>query len=162
MSKKDKKVIKIKLLGDTQMPIKLKKGDWIDLCAACDVELRQFESTNIPLGVCMQLPEGYEAIVAPRSSTFKKYGIIQTNGVGVIDESFCGEEDQWFMPVVSLREGSTFIPKGTRICQFRIIKKMGKRVKLERAETLTCLSRGSCGSTGENMDDITKQMTEDM
>lgn len=162
MSKKNKKVIKIKLLGDTEMPVKFKNGDWIDLCAAEDITLNQFDSANIPLGVCMKLPDGYEALVAPRSSTFKHFGIIQTNGVGVIDETFCGEEDQWFMPVVSLRKETVTIPKGTRICQFRILKKMGGKVKLEEVFSLTDASRGSCGSTGLTMSDLSRQMTEDM
>lgn len=159
--KKEKKVIRVKLLGKSRMPIKFKKGDWIDLCSACDVELKQFESANIPLGICMQLPKGYEALIVPRSSTFSKYGIIQTNGAGVIDESFCGDNDQWFVPVVSLKEGTTTIPEGARICQFRILKKMGKNVEFERVEYLSNSSRGSCGSTGETMDDLIEYVHKD-
>ena len=73
------------------------------------------------MGVSIELPEGYEAIMAPRSSTFKRWGIIQTNSIGVIDNSYCGDDDIWMMPVYATRDVE--IPAGTRICQFRIQKK---------------------------------------
>ena len=80
------------------------KSDWIDLRAAEEVELKKGEFALIPLGVAMELPRGYEAHVVPRSSTFKNFGIIQTNHMGVIDETYCGDNDQWFFPAYALRD----------------------------------------------------------
>ena len=96
------------------------KSDWIDLRAAQDVELKAGEFKLIPLGVAMQLPKGYEAHVVPRSSTFKNYGILQVNSMGVIDETYSGDKDQWFMPVYATRD--TVIKTNERICQFRIME----------------------------------------
>ncbi|MDO4741438.1 MAG: dUTP diphosphatase [Eubacteriales bacterium] len=121
------------------------KGNWIDLRAAADVHLHRGEFAIIPLGVFMKLPEGYEAHLAPRSSTFKNWGILQVNGVGVIDESYCGENDEWRMPVFASR--STEIKKGDRICQFRIMKKM-PTVDFEEVEHMVDEDRGGFGSTG--------------
>ena len=89
------------------------KSDWIDLRAREDVTLKQFESCCIPLGVAIELPDGYEAHIVPRSSTFKKWGIIQTNHMGVVDETYCGDNDEWLMPVLAMRD--TEIKKGDRI-----------------------------------------------
>ena len=94
----------------------------------------------------MKLPDGYEAWIVPRSSTFKKYHIIQTNGIGIIDNSYCGDNDEWKMPVLAMRD--TFIPKGTRICQFRVIKSM-KYPRWKEVTTLETESRGGFGSTGD-------------
>lgn len=124
---------------------KIEKGDWIDLRSAVDVELKKEESTLIPLGVAMELPKGYEAHVVPRSSTFKKWGIIQTNHMGVIDETYKGDDDWWFMPVYATRD--TKIEKGDKICQFRISEKM-PTVEFETVEVLGNENRGGCGSTG--------------
>lgn len=124
---------------------KLEVGDWIDLRAAKTVELKKDEFTLIPLGVGMKLPEGYEANVVPRSSTFKNFGIIQTNHFGVIDESYGGDQDQWFFPAYALRD--TTIQKNDRICQFRINKKMPE-VEFEEVDHLDEVSRGGHGSTG--------------
>ena len=124
---------------------KLEVGDWIDLRAAKTVELKKDEFALIPLGVGMKLPEGYEANVVPRSSTFKNFGIIQTNHFGVIDESYGGDQDQWFFPVYALRD--TTIQKNDRICQFRINKKMPE-VEFEEVDHLDEVSRGGHGSTG--------------
>ena len=96
------------------------KSDWIDLRAAQEVSLKAGEFRLIPLGVAIALPQGYEAHIAPRSSTFKNYGILQTNSVGVVDCSYCGDNDQWHMPVYATRDVT--IEKGARICQFRIMK----------------------------------------
>lgn len=125
----------------------IEKGDWIDLRAAEDVKLSSGEFRIISLGVSMQLPDGYEAHLAPRSSTFKKWGIIQVNSVGVIDNSYCGDNDIWGVPVVALRD--TEIKKNDRICQFRIVKKM-EPVVLTEVETLNNNDRGGFGSTGAN------------
>lgn len=122
------------------------KSDWIDLRAAEDVTLKQGEFKLIPLGVGMELPKGYEAHVVPRSSTFKNFGIIQTNHQGVIDSSYCGDNDQWFMPVYALRD--TQIHINDRICQFRIMENQPKIVFDEVAH-LEHEARGGHGSTGK-------------
>lgn len=93
-------------------------SDWTDLRAAEDVEMKTGEWRLIPLGVAMKLPEGYEAHIVPRSSTFKNFGIIQTNHMGIIDGSYCGDSDQWMMPAYAVRD--TVIHKNDRICQFSI------------------------------------------
>lgn len=121
------------------------KGNWIDLRADKCIHLNAGEFAIIPLGVAMKLPEGYEAHVVPRSSTFKHYGIIQTNHIGIIDNSYCGDDDIWGMPVYALRD--TVIPRGDRICQFRIFQTMGE-VTIEPVDTLGGENRGGFGSTG--------------
>ena len=122
------------------------KSDWIDLRAAVEVTLKAGEFRLIPLGVAMQLPQGYEAHLAPRSSTFKNYGILQTNSVGVVDCSYCGDNDQWHMPVYATRDVT--IEKGARICQFRIMENQPKLV-FTRVEHLDGADRGGFGSTGK-------------
>ena len=142
------KTIKIKYFTDKIDKIsKIEKGDWIDLRAAETVELKVGEFKLIPLGVAMQLPEGYEAHVVPRSSTFKNFGVIQTNHQGVIDNSYCGDNDQWFMPVLAMRD--TKINVNDRICQFRIVDKQPKIV-FEEVLELGNNDRGGHGSTGVN------------
>lgn len=121
------------------------KGDWIDLRAAEDVELKAGEFKIISLGVSMQLPEGYEAVIIPRSSTFKRWGIIQANHFGLIDNSYCGDNDVWGYPVIAMRD--TVIEKNDRICQFRIQKKMDK-VTFKTVTYLDAPDRGGFGSTG--------------
>lgn len=123
------------------------KGDWIDLRAAENVDLWAGDFKIIPLGVSMKLPDGYEAHLAPRSSTFKNWGILQTNSVGVIDNSYSGDNDVWGMPVYATR--NTSIKKGDRICQFRIVKKMDMPVITE-VEHLGGEDRGGFGSTGKD------------
>ena len=125
---------------------KIDKGDWIDLRAAQTVELKAGEFKLIPLGVAMQLPEGYEAHVVPRSSTYKNFGIIQTNHQAVIDESYCGDNDQWFYPTYALRD--TVINVNDRICQFRIMKKQPP-INFEEVDALNNKDRGGFGSTGK-------------
>lgn len=122
------------------------KSDWIDLRAAEDVELKKGEFKLIPLGVAMELPKGYEAHVVPRSSTFKNYGIIQTNHQGVIDSSYCGDNDQWFMPAYALRD--THIQVNDRICQFRIVENQ-PRIVFDEVVHLENDDRGGHGSTGK-------------
>jgi len=123
------------------------KSDWIDLRAADDIILKKGEFKLIPLGVGMKLPAGYEAHVVPRSSTFKNFGIIQTNHQGVIDCSYCGDNDQWFMPVLAVRD--TEIHVNDRICQFRIMENQPKIV-FEEVESLGEADRGGFGSTGKS------------
>ena len=122
-----------------------KKGDWIDLRASKTINLKAGESAIIPLGVSIELPEGYEAHVAPRSSTFKNWGIVQTNSVGVIDNSYCGNNDIWMMPVYATR--FTEIKKNDRICQFRIVEKQ-PHLEFETVDHLGNEDRGGFGSTG--------------
>lgn len=136
----------IKYFTEDVIPVeKISKGDWIDLRAAADVEFRAGEFKLIPLGVGMILPEGYEAHIAPRSSTYKNFGIIQTNSIGVVDNSYCGDEDEWKMAAYALRD--TLIRKNDRICQFRIIEKQPE-IEFETVEHLRETSRGGFGSTG--------------
>ena len=122
------------------------KSDWIDLRAAEDVDLKQGEFKLIPLGVAMQLPKGYEAHIVPRSSTFKNFGIIQTNHQGVIDSSYCGDNDEWKMPVYAMRD--THIEVNDRICQFRIMENQPK-IQFEEVKALTGVDRGGFGTTGK-------------
>ena len=126
---------------------KIKKGDWIDLRSAEDITLKAGEFHLISLGVSIQVPEGYESILAPRSSTFKNFGIIQSNSIGVIDESYCGDDDIWMFPAYAIRD--TKINKNDRICQFRIIKHQPE-VEVETVETLGNENRQGFGSTGIN------------
>lgn len=122
------------------------KSDWIDLRSAEEVVMKKGEFRLIPLGVAMELPKGYEAHVVPRSSTFKNFGIIQTNHQGVIDCSYCGDNDQWFMPVYAVRD--TEIHVNDRICQFRIMENQ-PRLLFDEAEHLENADRGGHGSTGK-------------
>ena len=121
------------------------KSDWIDLRAAENVSLKKGEFALIPLGIAMELPQGYEAHIVPRSSTFKNFGIIQTNHMGVIDESYCGDDDQWFMPALAVRD--TEIHINDRICQFRIMKHQPV-IRFQETNALSNPNRGGHGSTG--------------
>ena len=121
------------------------KSDWIDLRAAQDIDLKQGEYALVPLGVAMELPQGYEAHIVPRSSTFKNFGVIQTNHQGVVDGSYCGDNDQWFMPVYAIRD--THISCNDRICQFRIVENQPK-INFQEVSVLTKADRGGFGSTG--------------
>lgn len=122
------------------------KSDWIDLRAAEDVEMKAGEFKLINLGISVKLPEGYEMIIAPRSSTYKNFGIIQTNSIGVIDESYCGDDDILRMPVKADKD--TVIKTNDRICQFRIIEHQPK-LTFEEVEHLGSNNRGGFGSTGK-------------
>lgn len=123
------------------------KSDWVDLRAAETVELKAGEFKLIPLGIAMQLPKGYEAHIVPRSSTFKNFGIIQTNSFGVIDESYNGPNDAWFFPAYALRD--TRINVNDRICQFRIMEHQPKIEFVESSLDYN-VDRGGHGSTGTN------------
>lgn len=169
------KKIKVKILTKGCAPIINKKGDWIDLRSAEDVTLEApyagqlnrpehkyrsviFDEHLIPLGVAMELPEGYEAHIVARSSTFKNFGIILSNGKGIVDSVYNGDNDQWFAPVIALRD--TKINKGDRICQFRIMLSQKATVwqrikdvfsggvKLEFVDYLGNPDRSGHGSTG--------------
>ena len=123
--------------------VECEKSDWIDLRSAEEIELKAGEFKLISLGVAIQLPKGYEAHIVPRSSTFKNFGIIQTNYCGIIDESYCGDNDIWKFPAYALRD--TIIHKNDRICQFRIVEKM-PRVSFVKVEELGNDDRGGFGS----------------
>lgn len=126
---------------------KFENGDWIDLRSAETVQLKSGEFRIISLGVSMKLPEGYEAHIVPRSSTFKKWGVIQANGMGIIDNSYSGTHDIWRFPAIALRD--TTIYKGDRIAQFRIVKKQPE-IYFNEVEALDSENRGGFGSTGHN------------
>ena len=143
------KKIKIKYFDDRLEKLEYidGKSDWIDLRSAIDVDLKQGEFKLIPLGVAMEIPEGYEAHVVPRSSTFKNFGVIQANHMGVIDHSYCGDNDQWFFPAYAMRD--TEIKKNDRICQFRIMEHQ-PAFDFVTVEKLGEVDRGGHGSTGKN------------
>lgn len=122
------------------------KSDWIDLRAAEDITLKAGEFRLIPLGIAMELPKGFEAHVVPRSSTFKNFGVIQTNSMGVIDETYCGDNDQWFFPALAMRD--TTIHTNDRICQFRIMEHQPS-ISFDETDCLGHEDRGGHGSTGK-------------
>ena len=138
-------IIKIKYLKDIQKIEKFNVGDWIDLRAAEDVTMKAGEYKMIPLGVAMELPHGYEALVAPRSSSFRKYGILLANSVGIIDEAYKGDNDEWNFLAYATRD--TKIRKNERICQFRIIQHQ-PLIHLQEVDSLGNADRGGIGSTG--------------
>lgn len=138
--------IPIKYHADIHPIEKTENGDWIDLRAAKDVVLKAGEFKLISLGVSMKLPDGYEALVIPRSSTFKHWGILQTNHCGLIDNSYCGDNDVWKFPALATRD--VVIEKNSRICQFRIQKKMDE-VSFTTVDTLGGKDRGGFGSSGK-------------
>ena len=140
--------IKIKYHTDEIDKIKeIAVGDWIDLRAAETTILHKGDFKLISLGVSMKLPEGYEAHVVPRSSTFKKWGVLPTNSTGIIDNSYSGTNDIWRFPALAMRD--TVINKNDRICQFRIVKRQ-PTVEFEEVYTLDSVDRGGFGSTGAN------------
>ena len=139
--------IKIKYFSDVERIEKIDNGDWIDLRSAEDVSMKAGEFKLIKLGVGMILPHDFEAHVVPRSSTFKNWGIIQANSMGVIDNSYSGENDQWHFPAIAMRD--TEIKKNDRICQFRIVRRMGN-IGIVKVDHLNEISRGGIGSTGKN------------
>ncbi len=123
------------------------KSDWIDLRVAEDVVLKKGDFKLIDMGVSMQLPKGYEMLLVARSSTFKNFGLIQTNAMGVIDESYCGDDDHIMMPVYATRD--TEVHVNDRICQFRILAHQ-PAIDFEETDRLSGESRGGFGSTGVN------------
>ena len=137
-------IIKVKYLADVSHIAYIRTGDWIDLRTAENVELKQNEFKLISLGIAMELPYGYEALMIPRSSTFKKFGILQANSIGLIDNSYCGDNDCWMFPAYATRD--VIIPKDTRICQFRIIEHQPK-LEFVTVDSLGNNNRGGFGST---------------
>ena len=149
-------VVKIKYFEGANKLKSIEKGDWIDLYANKEIFIPKGQRAMIPLGIAMELPKGYEAHIVPRSSTFKTWGIILVNSVGIIDNSYNGDNDQWHFPayclesrtIVDGREG-TFIQKGDRICQFRIVENQPS-IEFIEVESLGNEDRGGFGSTGRN------------
>ena len=146
--------IKIKYFDNAKELNMIEKGNWCDLYANKDMFIPEGERAMIPLGVAMELPEGYEVHVVPRSSTFKTWGIIQTNNIGIIDNSYCGDNDQWFYPAYCLEpknfidnQYGSLIRKDDKIAQFRIIEVQPK-LEFEKVELLGNKDRGGFGSTG--------------
>ena len=140
------KKIDIKYFDEEMTKIeKIKLGDCIDLRSAVDIDLKKGEFKLIPLGIAMKLPKGYEAHVYPRSSTFKNYKILQVNSVGIIDCSYCGDNDQWMYPSYATED--THISKNDRICQFRIVKNQPK-ISFNVVEKLLGKDRKGFGSSG--------------
>ncbi|MDD6640929.1 MAG: deoxyuridine 5'-triphosphate nucleotidohydrolase [Erysipelotrichaceae bacterium] len=137
--------VKIKYFSDIEKIKKFKYGDWIDLRSAEDVELKAGDFKIIKLGIGMKLPYGWEAHVAPRSSTYKNFGIICANSFGIIDNSYCGDEDEWGFPAIALRD--TTIHKNDRICQFRVVEKQPS-IDFVEVEHLDKVSRGGFGMSG--------------
>ena len=152
--------IKVKYFSDAYEGAELEEAtsdrNWIDLRAKEDIFIPKNTFALIPLGVAIQLPKGYEAHIVPRSSTFKTWGIIQTNSMGVVDETYCGDKDQWYFPAFCIEtkdiingvEG-TYINKGDRICQFRIMPRQ-ESIKFTAVKCLNNEDRGGFGTTGNN------------
>ncbi len=143
--------IKIKYFDDATKLKKISKGNWIDVYANEDIFVPLNDKAMVPLGFALELPQGWEGHLAPRSSTFKTWGIIQTNSVGVVDDTYIGDNDQWHMPVYCLQakdENGTWIKKGDKIGQFRIMEVMPE-IEFEEVEFFNNIDRGGFGSTGE-------------
>ncbi len=139
--------IKIKYIRPIQPIAPISKGDWIDLRAAEDVSIAKGELKMIPLGVAMELPAGYEAIIAPRSSLAKNYGVLLANSIGIIDEAYKGDNDEWQFPAYAIRD-DVVIPKNTRIAQFRILEHQPE-IRFKAVGRLGNPDRHGFGSTGK-------------
>ena len=140
--------IKVKYLPGAHKLEQINIGDWIDLYTYEDLDIEPNSFKLVNLGVAIQLPIGYEALLVPRSSTFMKYGLIQTNHIGIIDESYCGNSDIWKVPVLNMSSNKGIhIPKDTRLCQFRIIQHQ-PTIQLLEVQKLENSDRGGFGSTG--------------
>lgn len=146
--------LKIKYFNNAKRLEKISKGNWIDVYANEDVFVIKNQSKTIPLGFALELPKGWEGHLAPRSSTFKMWGIIQTNSIGVVDDTYIGDDDQWCMPVYCIEPKSysngvtgTWIRKGDKIGQFRIMEVM-PNIEFEEVEKLDNKNRGGFGTTG--------------
>ena len=136
---------RMKLIDPICKPEKQEKGNWTDLRSRIDVTMEEGDECLIPLGIAVELPPGYEAHVIPRSSTYRRFGIILANSFGLIDNSYCGNSDEWCFHAVALRSGK--IEKGDRICQYRIVE-VEPETEIEFVEDLGNEDRGGLGSTG--------------
>lgn len=143
----NKQTIKIKYHTDIPPIVVNPNGDWVDLRAAEDVTMKAGDFKLISLGVSMKLPEGYEAHIVPRSSTYKNWGVIQANHMGVVDNSYCGDNDIWRFPAIAIRDAHIY--KNERICQFRIVKKQPE-LEFKVVGKLDSTDRGGFGSSGRN------------
>lgn len=139
--------LKVKYLRDIKPVQFYDKGDWIDLRSGEDLILQGGQYYEIPLGIAAELPPGYSAIIAPRSSTFKKWGLLQVDSIGIIDESYCGDNDEWIFPALAMRK--THIHKNDRICQFRVIRQ-SDYLDVKVVDHLGNPDRGGFGTTGVN------------
>ena len=147
-NEQDRKIITIKYHVEGLEPVtQAHPFEWCDLRSAETVELKKGDFKLIDLGVSIALPEGYEAILAPRSSTFKNYGVIMSNSIGVIDHLYRGNEDRWMMPVYATRD--TVINKNDRVCQFRI-QECQPTLYFSETDDMGNENRGGLGSTGVN------------
>lgn len=138
-------IIKVKYMDGMEELENIEVGDWVDLRVAKSFSIKKWDSGILPLGVAMKLPKGYEALVVPRSSTFKRYGLIMANSIGVIDESYCGNTDFWGFPFFATRDVELL--KNTRIAQFRIMRHQSP-LTFQTVQSLASKSRGGFGSTG--------------
>ena len=150
----DKLNIRIKYFEGATKLKKIAKGNWIDVYANKDMFVKEGDRAMIPLGFALELPTGWEGHLAPRSSTFKTWGIIQTNSVGVVDDTYIGDNDQWHMPVYCLQgkdsvdgQLGTIIRKGDKIGQFRIMEVM-PQIEFEEVDSFGNADRGMCGTAG--------------
>ena len=137
-------IVKIKYFDKTLSELEC-YGDWIDLYNKEEVSLKVSEHKLIHLNVAIKLPKGYEAYILPRSSTFKNYGLLIANSMGVVDNAYCGDNDEWKLSAIATKEIT--IPKGSRIAQFRIIP--SQNVKLKTVDSLNGSDRGGFGSSGK-------------
>lgn len=144
--------IRIKYFEGATKLKKISKGNWIDVYASKDIFVPLNERAMVPLGFALELPQGWEGHLAPRSSTFKTWGIIQTNSVGVVDDTYIGDNDQWHMPVYCLQakhDNGTWIRTGNKIGQFRIMEVMPE-IQFDEVESFGNCDRGGFGTTGTN------------
>lgn len=147
--------LRVKYFNDAKKLKRIEKGNWIDVYANKDFFVEEGNNALVPLGFALELPKGWEGHLAPRSSTFKTWGLIQTNSVAVIDDTYIGDNDQWYMPIYCLqgkdicdgRKG-TWIRKGDRIGQFRIIEAMPE-INFKEVDTFNNVDRGGFGTTGK-------------
>lgn len=141
--------IKIKYFSDKIEKLRYIAGnsDWIDLRVAEDVTMKKGEFRLIRLGVAMELPRGFEAHIVPRSSTYKNFGLIQTNHMGIVDESYCGDNDEWKWPALAMRD--TELHVNDRVCQFRIVEHQ-PQIEFQEVNSLSSPDRGGFGTSGKN------------